>query len=158
MSVFEPFFIWLYTGRKITPTMRFKIILKHSTLAEIPSVNVVTEMAKNHEQNKIDDSAQNQQVKESSKFGKIKSRSIGGLNREKILNDNCEASWVKDYFKMRKLSPENFYHHYKDCEWKKMIKNQNKLVFIEFLKLCAREYPPKLYNHLPKNIPIDLPE
>lgn len=32
---------------------------------------VVTEMAKNHEQNKIDDSAQNQQVKESSKFGKV---------------------------------------------------------------------------------------
>ncbi|KAI7685805.1 hypothetical protein SSS_06570 [Sarcoptes scabiei] len=78
----------------------------------------------------------------------------------KIHTNNIIATWrpFKDFFRTRRLAVENFHFALKDFEWRRMMRLQKKDEFLEFLKLCAKTYKPKLLDHLPHNVPIDLPE
>ncbi|UXI21473.1 glycosyl-phosphatidylinositol-linked carbonic anhydrase [Sarcoptes scabiei] len=118
---------------------------------------VVTELDRIHRQETIEGNEAQEQF-EGAKIKKIKLIKGNKSDIRRILSNNSDASWAKHYFKKRKLTAPHYYYHLKDCQWKRMIKSQNKHVFIEFLKLCAREFPPKLNDFMAKNIPIDLPE
>ncbi|KPM08763.1 hypothetical protein QR98_0072870 [Sarcoptes scabiei] len=86
---------------------------------------VVTELDRIHGQETIEGNEAQEQF-EGAKIKKIKLITGNKSDIRRILSNNSDASLVKHCFKKRKLTAPHYYYHLKDCQWKRMIKSQNK--------------------------------